>query len=308
MLKKLLGLLIVLALAVSGLYYACPEKLAQIAVDGERAVASLSKHEIDVAGFHVVYLEGGLGEPLVLLHGFGADKENFTRVARFLTPRYHVIIPDLPGFGESSKPTDADYTVAAQVERVHALVQALGFKAVHIGGSSMGGNIAASYAAKYPTETGSVWLLAPAGVSTAPPSDLELTMRDGGKNPLIASNADEFAAVFHFVMADPPFVPRRILDVMGRTAVADHDLNSKIFLQIRGEAPLEPRVKGLAVPAHIVWGDQDRALNVGGAKILAGLMTHASVLILPGVGHLPMLERPRLVGEDYLAFRDSLKQ
>jgi len=305
--KKLLALLAIIALAVTGLYYACPEKLAQFAVDGERAVARLSKHETEVDGFHIVYLEGGVGEPLVLLHGFGADKENFTRVAKFLTPHYHVIIPDLPGFGESSKPGDADYTVVAQVERVHAFVQKLGLKTVHIGGSSMGGNIAASYAAKYPDETGSAWLLAPGGVSTAPPSDLELRMRAGGGNDLIATNPEEFSKVFHFVMADPPFVPSRILEVMGRTAVANHELNAKIFKQIRGEAPIEPRVKGLKVPARIVWGDKDRALNPAGAQILAGLMPNASVLILPGVGHLPMLERPREVGQDYIAFRDGLK-
>ncbi|TXI10582.1 MAG: alpha/beta fold hydrolase [Rhizobium sp.] len=289
-----------------GLYYTVPEKLAQYAVDGERAVARLTRHETDVAGFHIVYLDGGTGEPLVLLHGFGADKENFTRVAKFLTPHYRVVIPDLPGFGESSKPADADYGIDAQVERVHAFVQQLGLKKVHLGGSSMGGNIAAVYAAKYPDETGSIWLLAPAGVSTAPPSVLTERMSQGGSNPLIASNADEFAAVFHFVMEDPPFVPRRILDVMGRTAVANHDLNSKIFRQVRGSAPLEPQVKGLQVPARIVWGEKDRALNVGGARILAGLMPNASVLILPGVGHLPMLERPREVGQDYLAFRDGL--
>lgn len=306
MLKKLLGLLVVIALLVTGLYYACPEKLVKLAVEGERAAAHLSRHEIDVAGINVVYLEGGKGEPLVLIHGFGADKENFTRVAKFLTPRFHVIIPDLPGFGESGKPADGIYTVAAQVERVHALVQALGLKTVHIGGSSMGGNIAASYAAKYPTETGSMWLLAPAGVATAPPSDVELLMKEGGRNPLIARTPDEFVQVFQFVMADPPFMPRRFLDVMGRTAVANNELNANIFKQIRGEQPLESRVPGLLVPARIVWGDKDRALNVGGAQILAGLMPNASVLILPGIGHLPMVERPREVAQDYLAFRDKL--
>lgn len=305
--KKLLGLLLLAVLLVVGMYYICPEKLAQYAVDGERAVARLDKHETDIAGFHIVYLDGGQGEPLVLLHGFGADKENFTRVAKFLTPRFRVIIPDLPGFGESSKPADADYGIDAQVARIHAFVQQLGLKKVHLGGSSMGGNIAAVYAAKYPDETGSIWLLAPAGVSTAPPSDLAVRMSQGGSNPLIASNADEFAAVFHFVMEDPPFVPRRILDVMGRTAVANHDLNARIFQQIHGSAPLEPQVKGLKVPAHIVWGEKDRALNVGGARILAGLMPNSSVLILPGVGHLPMLEQPREVGQDYLSFRDTLQ-
>ena len=305
--KKLLGLVVVVTLVLTGLYYACPEKLAQFAIDGERAVARLSKHEIDAGDAHFVYLEGGKGEPLVLIHGFGADKENFTRVAKFLTPHYHVIIPDVPGFGESSQPANADYSINAQVERIHALVKALGLTNVHLGGSSMGGNIAAAYGAKYPNETGSLWLLAPAGVATAPPSDLALRLSKGGKNPLIASNADEFEQVFHFVMEEPPFLPRRILDVMGSRAVKNHDLNVKIFEQIHGSMALESQVKGLEVPTRIVWGEQDRALNVGGAKILEGLMPKSSALILPGVGHLPMVERPRQVGQDYLAFRDGLK-
>lgn len=306
MLKKLFGLLVLLVLVVMGVYYAYPEKLAEMAINGERSAAHLSKREIDVAGVRFVYLEGGKGEPLVLIHGFGADKENFTRVAKFLTPHFQVIIPDVPGFGESGQPANGDYSISAQVERIHAFVQALGLQKVHLGGSSMGGNIAASYGAKYPKETGSLWLLAPAGVAGAPPSELALRMGNGGKNPLIASNADEFEQVFHFVMEDPPFMPRRILDVMGATAVKNRDLNDGIFQQIHSAESLESRVKGLAVPTRIVWGDKDRALNVGGAKILEGLMPRSSALILPGVGHLPMLERPRPVAEDYLAFRNGL--
>jgi pimeloyl-ACP methyl ester carboxylesterase len=307
MFKKILVLLLVLALGVVAAYYLYPERLAKWAVRGERAVAGLSRHKADAAGFRIVYLEGGKGEPLLLLHGFGADKDNFTRVAKLLTPRFHVIVPDLPGFGESSKPADASYTIAEQVERVHAFAQVLGLKTVHLGGSSMGGEIAAVYAAKYPAETGSLWLLAPGGVSTAPPSDLALRLQQGGSNPLVASNADEFAAIFQFVMSDPPFVPRRILDVLGQTAIANHDLSLKIFDQIRAAPPLEAQVQGLTTPTRIVWGDKDRALNVGGAQILANLMPRASVLILPGIGHLPMLERPHEVGADYLSFRDGLK-
>lgn len=306
MLKKMAGLLAVLVLAVVAVYYFSPEKLAHLAVSAERANAGLSRHEMDVNGIHVVYLDGGQGEPLLLIHGFGADKDNFTRVALYLTTRYRVLIPDLPGFGESGLAPDGDYSIATQVQRMHAFVQALGLKTVHIGGNSMGGEISAVYAAQYPAETGSLWLLAPAGVATAPKSELVQRLEAGGSNPLIAANADEFAAIFRFVMSDPPFVPRRILDVMGRTAIAHHDLNQRIFEQIRSAPGIEAQVKGLTVPTRIVWGEQDRALNVGGAKVLEGLMPKASALILPGVGHLPMLERPREVGEDYLGFRLSI--
>ncbi len=93
----------------------------------ERAHAGLVRKEMTLAdGTHIVWLEGGSGEPLVLVHGFGADKDNFTRVSRWLTPHYHVIVPDLVGFGESAHLRDADYRYAAQAARLHAFVLALG--------------------------------------------------------------------------------------------------------------------------------------------------------------------------------------
>jgi pimeloyl-ACP methyl ester carboxylesterase len=95
-------------------------------------------------GTHIAYLEGGSGEPLVLVHGFGADKDNFTRVARWLTPHYRVIAHDVVGFGESTHLPDADYRYAVQAERVRAFVQALGLARVQLGGNSMGGGIVMS--------------------------------------------------------------------------------------------------------------------------------------------------------------------
>ena len=72
------------------------------------------------------YLEGGQGEPLVLIHGFSADKDNFTRVARFLTPHYRVICPDLPGFGDATRDPSARHGIADQVTRLKAFLGALG--------------------------------------------------------------------------------------------------------------------------------------------------------------------------------------
>jgi pimeloyl-ACP methyl ester carboxylesterase len=57
----------------------------------------------------------------------------------------------------------------------------------------------------------------------------------------------------------------------------------------------------------IVWGDQDRAIHVATAEILHKLMPASQVIILPGIGHLPMLERPRQTADDYLRFRASLQ-
>ena len=167
-LKFALAALVLLLVGAAGLIsavYLAPEAATRFFIDMERSRSGLVKKEIDLpGGLHYVYLEGGHGEPLLLLHGFGANKDNFVRVARFLTPHYRVIIPDHIGFGESAHPQLADYAPPAQAERLHAFAQALGIKRLHLGGNSMGGQIALTYAAAYRQEVASLWVLDPAGV------------------------------------------------------------------------------------------------------------------------------------------------
>lgn len=305
--KTLLALVAVLLLAVVAGSFLFPEKMAALAANAERGAAKLERKETDIPGFHIVYLEGGQGAPLLLIHGFGADKDNWTRVSRFLTPQFHVIAPDLPGFGESSKPEGAGYKIADQVMYLHALVQKLGLKEVSLGGNSMGGDIAASYAAHFPEEVKTLWLVAPGGVATAEPSELGQLLKAGGPNPLLARNEQDFDRVIHFVMTDPPYFPGVIKKVLSQRAAANYALHEKIFQQLRDSEALEPQVTGLPTPTRILWGDHDRLLHVSGAKILAGLMPKASVTIMPGIGHLPMIEKPRESAQDYLAFRADVK-
>lgn len=306
-LKYLISATALLIFGVVGFVYLEPERATRLAVDAERQLSGLVRKEIDLpGGLHYVYLEGGSGDALMLLHGFGADKDNFTRSARLLTPHYRVIVPDHIGFGESSHPPQADYGAMAQAERLRTLAQALGIKSVHLGGSSMGGQIALTYAARYPAEVASLWLLDPAGVWSAPKSELAKIVLSEGRNPLIARNEEEFAQTFAFVMSDPPFVPRPMLDVMAQARIRNVGLAERIFKQIATES-VEPLVTGLATPALIVWGDQDRAINVASAEVLRGLMPRSQVIIMPGIGHLPMVERPQQSAQDYLRFRAALK-
>jgi pimeloyl-ACP methyl ester carboxylesterase len=307
-LKKLLFAIVALIVAVTIFYVGFPEKFAEVAINAERSRSHLAREETDTAGgLHWVYLEGGSGEPLLLIHGFGADKDNWTRVSRFLTPKYHVIAPDLQGFGESSKSQTASYAIAAQVETLRAFVQKLGLKRVHLGGSSMGGDIAATWAAKYPDEVSSLWLVGPAGISTVGPSELDKIVAAGGKNPLVAKTPEEFYGIFNFVMTDPPFIPKAVLKVMAERRIANFDLEQRIFKDIRSSPALEGQIAGLATPTRVLWGDHDRALNYEGAQVFVRLMPKASATIMPGAGHLPMIERPRAAAEDYLDFRAQLK-
>lgn len=287
-----------------------PRPAAEIGLALERSRAGLEVRTMQAAGVEIAYLEGGQGEPLLLVHGFGADKDNWTRVAGRLTSHYRVIAVDLPGFGDSGKPIDRRYRIQDQVENLHSIIQALGLKTLHLGGSSMGGQIVASYAARYPQAVRSLWLLAPLGVATAKPSEMFRQMEGLGpeaRMPLIARTPEDFRSVFDLVFFKAPMDLRAAIPYLADRAVANHKLHERIFQELRDESiPLENLIGGSPVPARIVWGEQDRVLDSSGAKILAGLMPKSSVFMVPDAGHLPMVERPRLVARDYLKFRASL--
>ena len=306
--KVVLALIIICLLASIGFLYLAPEKATKLLIDIERKRSGLTLKEINLPGeLHYVYLEGGKGEPLLLLHGFGANKDTFTRVARFLTPHYRVIIPDHIGFGESSHPQDADYSTGVQAVRIRTLVQALGITKLHLGGNSMGGQISMMYAALYPDEVESLWLLDPGGVWSAPSSGLREIIVKTGENPLMARSKDEFAKIFAFVMADPPFIPRPMLNVIAQERIHNYELEKRIFKEITAD-PAEKYVTGLKTPTLIVFGDKDRVINPATAEVLHKLMPRSEVIIMKGLGHLPMIEQPRKSAEDYLKFRAELDQ
>lgn len=299
----------VLVLLFAGLVafdYFAPHTAARAGLSLEQRRAGLHEAVAAIPGFQMPYLDGGSGEPLLLVHGFGADKNNFTRVARFLTPHYRVIAPDLPGFGEASKPDAAGYSVAEQVERLRQFAQGLGLKRLHLGGSSMGGFIVTLWAAKYPDEVASLWLLAPAGTRAAADSELRRHYQDSGEILLVAKAPGDLARIMEFVMSDPPLLPYSVKRVLGERAAANYALHARIFEQLFREAPVEEVATRIDAPALIVWGTEDRALNPKGADALRAIMPNARAILMPGIGHLPMIEAVRQSAEDYLAFRHNL--
>ncbi len=309
-LKLWLGVLGALGLAAlaAGAYFllAAPERAVRAALDYERRLAGLERREIGLpGGIKYVYLEGGKGEPLLLLHGFGANKDNFTRVAKYLTPHYRVIVPDHIGFGESAHPAQADYSPRAQAERLRALARKLGVAKLHLGGNSMGGQIALTYAALYPQEVQSLWVLNAAGVWSAPPGEIHKRIADTGQNPMLVKNEEEFAQLLTLVTAKPLYIPRAFLDVVAQERIRNYDLEQRIFKQVEQDS-VEKLIRGLAIPALVVWGAQDRILHPGTAGVLQMLLTRSEVIMMPGIGHLPMLEAPEKCALDYLRFRATL--
>ena len=112
---------------------------------------TFSHHMATVNGIQMHYVIGGHGEPVVLLHGWPETWYSWHRVMPDLAKNYTVIVPDLRGLGDSSKPSTG-YDGKALAEDIHQLVTQLGFKTISLVGHDIGTQVAYSYAAAHPTE------------------------------------------------------------------------------------------------------------------------------------------------------------
>ena len=119
------------------------ELFNQTQMDTWRSVGLIRK-EIQVDSHRIVYLEGGRGRRCCFLHGFACDKSYWTYFAEPLIRDYHVVIPDLAGFGESTKQLGASYNIDSQVKRLERFAEVLHLERFHLAGNSMGDGLRAS--------------------------------------------------------------------------------------------------------------------------------------------------------------------
>lgn len=286
--------------------------VAGMAIAAERAISGLERKVLQIDGFVVPYLEGGAGDPLVLIHGFGGSKDNFNRVANYLTDHYTVYAIDVPGFGASTRDMNADYVINTQIDRVHEIIEKLGLEKTHIGGNSMGGWISGAYAAKYPEHVSSVWFLAPAGLLESRKSEVIQKFEQTGEIVLTASNKEEFEKIVDVVMYErPAFAPGFVVDAMATRAAADQPLHKRIykdFKTVPSDLATALKASTYKGPGLIVWGKEDRVLHVDGATELKTAMPGFDVILMDKVGHVPMMEQPKQVAADYVKWRESIAQ
>jgi len=305
--KKLLLALLLLFGAAAGVLYASPSALFTSLQWLERHIAGLSHERIEAADLSIHYYQGGPrdGETILMIHGFGADKDNWLRFARHFTQRYNVIAVDLPGFGDSSKP-QASYDVGTQVERIAAFIQALNIEELHLIGNSMGGHIGALYAARYPEQVLSLALLDNAGVSAPQKSELLERLERGEPNPLVVRSPEDFEHLLDFVFVGAPLLPGTLKQYLAEKAVANSARNERIFAQLISRyIPLEPELPKILAPTLLLWGEQDRALHVSSIEVMQPLLKRPTVVIMKDCGHAPMIERPQETAAHYQAFLDA---
>ncbi|WP_445945757.1 alpha/beta fold hydrolase [Shewanella sp.] len=313
MMKKISAILFVVMVFA---FWVIPSgQLFQLGVSTERYLAGLTLKTVHISDGEIAYLEGGTGDTLVLLHGFGANKDNWNRLAMHLSSDFHIIAVDLPGFGDSVKNINLDHDVAAQVSRVNEFVNALNLTQFHLGGNSMGGYVAGNYAAAFSDKIISLWLINTLGVASAPNSEMFEMIVQQQRPVILAKTKAEYDELISYVFYQAPFMPNFFIIELAKQAAKDFSLHSKIFQDIHHladekinfTAPLDKTLARLPVPVLMTWGDKDRVLHPDGAKRLAEVIPRSKVDIMENVGHLPMIEQPAATAELFLLFNKELE-
>lgn len=295
-LKFLAYVALVLVVGLGGSYLFAPQWLMSADIKRQMMAAHVEKHSVQVGDTKWVYFEGGQGPTLVLLHGFAASKEVWLKQMELLTPHFHVIAPDLPGWGESTRVDGASYNIDAQVARLQGFVDTLGMQKVVLIGHSMGGAIAGVYAAEHPDHVAELALLDSFGLNANDNDFSRLAL--AGKNPFVFDNREEFAKATAWAFAKPLNIPGRFEDVLIKRNQASRAFIERTFNELREPSQylsVQNRLDRLGMPVLGLWCHDDKITDISALDSLRNGLKSAQAIstsTLNGCNHMPILEKP----------------
>ena len=286
----------ILVIVLGGSYLFAPQLLLRANYMREAMTSHLEKHSVQAGDTRWVYYEGGDGPTIVLLHGFAANKEVWLPVAKLLTPHFHLIIPDLPGWGESSRVAGTSYNVDAQAARLQAFVETLRLQRFVLVGHSLGGAIAGVYAAEHPEHVTELALVDAYGLKAQENAFTREVL--AGKDPFLFDDRAGFARATALAFEKPLDLPGRIVDVLIKRNQQDHAFIESNFNELRNPSQylaLQNRLGQLEMPVLGLWCHDDKIVDLSALDSLRNGLIHASSIstsTLMGCNHMPMLEKP----------------
>lgn len=271
--------------------------------------AALTERVVPVGGRSLFVSEAGAGAPVVLLHGGGPGATGLSSWARnvddLVGAGLRLIVPDLPGYGRSSKGLDQGDPFGDLALAVRGLLDALDLDKAHLVGNSYGGGAALRLALDRPDRVDRMVLMGPGGIGTTrglPTAGLtKLLGYYGGEGPSRAKMAD---FVRNYLVAPGTDVPDSLIDVRYQASldpevIADPPLRrpsgpGALRTLLRMDLSRDRRLAACEVPTLVLWGAVDAVNRPSGGALLARTMRRCDLYLAAGVGHWLQWERPAL--------------
>lgn len=254
-------------------------------------------------GMHVVREGPRQGPPLLLIHGSGASGAFWGPVVPALAGRHQVIRVDLPGCGQSPPPRS--YDVPDQAGRVAALLDDLGLGPAAVAGHSSGGYVATALAEQRPDLVRALALISSGplpGALLPQPLMLRLLLAPPVGPLLWLRRSDKMIrSGIRATAAGPVEVPDDM--VAGLRSIGYRSMRTVLRRNSAyiAERSVPERLAGLEVPVLVIFGAADPRWDPSSA-LQYNAVPDARVVMLPGVGHMPMLEAPEATSSLLLDF------
>jgi pimeloyl-ACP methyl ester carboxylesterase len=273
---------------------------------GERAAAptgawmlraGVAPRLAEADGLHVRYVRRGAGPPVLLVHGIASSIYTWADLIPALATRHDVIALDLPGFGASDIP--AGFSGDRYPRVLASFLDHVGLPRVSLVGHSLGGAVAAAFAAAHPDRVERLVLVDAAGFNLAPQDRPWLLRMSGAPGAAAVMEALPLRRrlvslglrqVFH---DDARVTPEKVEEYVAPMARPGAQRFLSDLLRRADTMGLPEAIARVRAPTLVVWCSDDAWVPLRDADRFVQAIPGARKAVIEGCGHLPQEERPR---------------
>ena len=249
---------------------------------------------IDAGGIRTSYLEAGSGEVVLMLHGSGpgvSGTANWQLNIGPLSRRFHVLAPDIVGFGATERPDDIVYSLRTWTDHVWAFLDAHDITRTAIVGNSLGGRIALQMATDHPDRISRMVLMGSPGVGMTPTEGLAALRAYEPSHEAMRHLLKNFFAV------DPNLITEDLVTIRYEASIAAgaYEAYRAMFFDPKHKgselAIAAEEVRAIATPTLLVHGREDRVVPLAVSVTMLDLLPNADLHVFSRCGHWTQIER-----------------
>lgn len=277
-----------------------------VSIWNELAGVSFKQYFLDAGGVRTRIVEAGEGEPLILLHGTGGHVEAYARNIKSLSEHFRVIVMDMLGHGYTGKP-NYPYTLNEFSHHLLSVIKALSLKQVHLSGESLGGWVAAWFAALHPNYVKTLVLNTPGNIKAKP--EVMKKIKDSTLKAVLEANEETVRARLEFLFYDTNFVTKELIEsryniyTQPEFKEAIHHIVALQEWEVRKNFTWETKwTHKITAPTIILMSDHDPTASIEDAEYLQQLIPNSRLEIIKDAGHWPQWEKPAEFNELQIKF------
>jgi pimeloyl-ACP methyl ester carboxylesterase len=270
----------------------------------EVRVVDAMEDSVSVNGINVCYEMQGEGDVILFLHGMGLSHEMWDDAVKAASKIYTTCTLDLPGFGDSDKP-ETNYGLSFYVDFIGQFMDAVGIDNAAVVGVSMGGEIAAGFAARNPERVSRLVLSAPIGLTPLFNGLPGLPLVSSSLYLFMSRSKDLFKRYAQSMLYNKNSISA---DIIGQewSRMQNPAYRAALTKNASNLASADPSyaasLRSIKVPTLIVWGGNDTVVPLTDAYRYQELIRGSELSIIERCGHLPPLERPGEFNRAFLTF------